>query len=91
MTFIFCFQLVVLMVYVHFSQTECVAEARQLHDNARRTKKYKNAIGEPVVTDHKITEGWYSLDQYRLMGATSQDLTEGSCGARYQIVLKGKS
>ena len=77
--------------YVFLFQIECVVEARQLHDKNRRKKNYKYAIGEPLVTDHKITEGWYSLDQYRLMGGAEMgNLTGGSCGTRYQIVMKGK-
>ena len=66
-------------------------EARQLHDKDRRKKNYKNVFGEPPVRDNKIKEGWYSLDQYRLVGgAETGSLTGGSCGTRYQIVMKGK-
>ena len=70
-------------------QIGCDAEARRLHDMVRRTKNYKHVIGEPLVTDYKITEGWYSLDQYRLVVAGTGNLTGGSCGTRFQIVIQG--
>lgn len=79
---------------LHFSfsfysmSIECLVEARQLHDMLRRIDTYKTAFGEPVVTDHKTAEQWYSLGQYRLAGATP-DLKPGSCGSPFPIVLSG--
>ena len=55
----------------------------------RRIKNYKNVIDEPPLTDYEINEGWYSLDEYRMMTEGTGNLTGGSCGTRYQIVIKG--
>ena len=75
--------------YYFLHRKECATEARKLHDMDRRIKNYKNVIGEPPVTDYEITEGWYSLDEYRMMVEGIGNLTGGSCGTRYQIVIKG--
>ena len=68
--------------------TGCLTDAGRLYDMERRTINYKSVIGEPLVTDYKITEGWYSLDQYRIVQGVG-NLTAGSCGTRYQIVIQG--
>lgn len=68
--------------------TECLAEARELRDMSRRIDIYQIAFGEPVVSDHKIAEQWYSLGKYRLAG-TASNLTTRSCGSTYPVGLSG--
>ena len=71
-----------------YATTGCSTETGRLHEMDRRTMNYKSVIGEPLVTDYKIREGWYSLDQYRIVEGVG-NLKAGSCGTRYQIVIEG--
>ena len=77
-------------VLFSFSDTECTIGVSSLHDMSRRLKTYIGSSGEPVVTDHKLTEGWYSMAQYHLLDSAT-DLTPGTCGSFHQIILKGNS
>ena len=77
-------------MYVSISDPNCQNVTSILRDLPGRFSSYNMSLGDPLISDHLLEEGWYRTEDH-YMATIDSGATINSFGTYYPIVVIGKS
>ena len=77
-------------IYVSISDQNCQNVISILPNLPERFSSYNMSLGDPLISDHLLEEGWYRTEDH-YMPTIDSGATINSFGTYYPIVVSGKS